>query len=313
MKIRLILVAVIISFWGCTDSQKPTVSSENSTEEMEQESSAMNKEFDLQGHRGARGLFPENSIEGFVAAVELQVNTLEMDVVISKDRQVVVSHEPWISSVICWGLDDRPVKEGKGLNMFEMDYAEISNYNCGSQPHPDFPLQAKMSTFKPLLAEVVSEVESAVAALELDPVKYNIEIKSTPEGDGIYHPSPDEFAQLVYDEIVAFEIVDRTIIQAFDVRALQAMKQIDSSIPVALLIYETQGFEKDLERLGFTPEIYSPYFKLVDQELVTNCHQNGIKLIPWTVNEEDEMIEMLELGVDGLITDYPDIALTLKL
>lgn len=278
-----------------------------------EEASAINKEFDLQGHRGARGLFPENSIEGFIAAVELQVNTLEMDVVISKDKQVVVSHEPWISSVICWGLNDKPVTEGKSLNMYEMDYADISNFNCGSEPHPDFPLQAKMTTFKPLLSEVVSEVESSVAALELDPIKYNIEIKSTPEGDGKYHPEPEEFAQLVYDQISSSGIKERTTIQAFDVRALQTMKQIDSSIPVALLIYETQGFEKDLESLGFTPEIYSPYYKLVDEALVLSCKQNGIKLIPWTVNEEEDMVDLLRLGVDGLITDYPDMALILKM
>ena len=108
-------------------------------------------------------------------------------------------------------------------------------------------------------------------------------------------------------------IKERTIIQAFDVRSLQAMKKIDSSIPVALLIYETQGFENDLEKLGFTPEIYSPYYKLVDEELVEACKINGIQLIPWTVNEEEDMEEMLELGVDGIITDYPDVALTLKL
>lgn len=304
------IAAVLIS---CKETPTPTDKEEQAQDHTMEKTSSGNKQFDLQGHRGARGLFPENSIEGFVAAVELQVNTLEMDVVISKDKQVVVSHEPWISSVICWGLNDKPVSEGKSLNLYQMDYAEISNFNCGSEPHPDFPLQAKMSTFKPVLSEVISEVESSVAALELEPIKYNIEIKSTPEGDGIYHPEPAEFAQLVYDQITAFEIRDRTTIQAFDVRALQAMKQIDSSIPVALLIYETQGFEKDLESLGFTPDVYSPYYKLVDEALVSSCKQNGIKLIPWTVNEEEDMVELLELGVDGLITDYPDVALILKM
>jgi glycerophosphoryl diester phosphodiesterase len=277
------------------------------------ETTEFDREFDLQGHRGARGLYPENSIEGFLAAVDLMVNTLEMDVVISKDLEVVVSHEPWISSTICWGLNDKPVAEGKGLNIYEMTYAEISNYNCGSQKHPDFPLQAKMSTFKPLLSEVVTEVESSIEQLQIDPVKYNIEIKSTPEGDNVYHPEPKEFCQLVYNQIVESGIKEKTIIQSFDVRSLRAMKQLDSSIPVALLIYESQGFEADLEKLGFTPEIYSPYYKLVDEQLVNSCKTNGIQLIPWTVNDEDDMLELLELGVDGLITDYPDVALTLKM
>lgn len=313
MKNQLFATLLVCTMVSCSEKQQPTESTSQETMESTISKSSINQDFDLQGHRGARGLFPENSIEGFIAAVELQVNTLEMDVVISKDNQVVVSHEPWISSKICWGLNDKPVKPGKELNIYQLEYSDVTNFNCGSEPHPDFPLQAKMSTFKPLLSEVVTEVESSVAALELDTVKYNIEIKSTPEGDGVYHPKPQEFAQLVYDQIVASGIKDRTIIQAFDVRALQAMKQIDSSIPVALLIYETQGFENDLESLGFTPDIYSPYFKLVDEALVSSCKQNGIKLIPWTVNEEEDMVELLELGVDGLITDYPDVALTLKM
>jgi glycerophosphoryl diester phosphodiesterase len=313
MKNRLLIFGAAALFLSSCANKSDDTNSEISPKEETEQMTTWNKDFDLQGHRGARGLFPENSIEAFIGAVELQVNTLEMDVVITKDNQVVVSHEPWISSVICWGLDDKPVAEGKGLNIYKMTYAEVSNYNCGSQPHPDFLLQAKMSTFKPLLSEVVTEVESNVASLELEPVKYNIEIKSTPEGDNVFHPEPMEFVQLVYKQIEASGIKDRTIIQAFDVRALQAIKQIDSSIPVALLIYESRGFEDDLETLGFTPEIYSPYFKLVDEKLVESCKQNGIKLIPWTVNEEEDMVALLELGVDGLITDYPDVALTLKM
>ncbi len=273
----------------------------------------MKKEFDLQGHRGARGLFPENTIEAFIGALDLQVNTLEMDVVITKDGKVVVSHEPWISSVICWDLADKPVAEGKGLNIYKMNYADVSNYNCGSQPHPDFPQQAKMPAFKPLLSEVITEAENYAKTKELPAVRYNIEIKSTPDGDGIYHPAPKEFVAKVLEVVKAGGIMDRTTVQAFDVRALQEAKAQAPSIPVAFLLSETKGFEKDLEKLGFTPEIYSPYFRLVNAEMVENCRANGISIIPWTVNDENDMNDLLELGVDGIITDYPDIALTLKL
>jgi glycerophosphoryl diester phosphodiesterase len=311
MKKFSILLLVLICV-GCNSPKTEDTSKENMEVNFEEEKTSI-REFDLQGHRGARGLFPENSLEGFVFAVDLMVNTMEMDVVVSRDLQVVVSHEPWISSTICWGLNDKPVAEGKSLNIYLMDYAEVTNYNCGSQPHPDFPLQAKFSTFKPLLSEVVTEVEANVASLELEPTRYNIEIKSTPDGDNIYHPEPNEFCQLVLDQVNELNIKDRTIIQSFDVRALQQMKHLDRSIPVALLIAETNGFEKDLENLGFTPEVYSPNFRLVDEQLVKNCHQNGIQLIPWTVNEEEDMQRLLELGVDGIITDYPDIALTLKM
>ena len=308
--IQLFCLALLVSICsiGC---QSQTDNTEDATNQNEEASSS--REFDLQGHRGARGLFPENSIEGFIAAVELQVNTVEMDVVISKDNQVVVSHEPWMCSAICWGLNDKPVPEGEGLRIYELTYNQISNFNCGSQPHPNFPLQAKISTFKPLLSEVISEVEAATSELELESVMYNIEIKSTPEGDGIFHPAPPEFCKLVLEVIQNGGILERTIIQSFDVRSLQAMQQLAPSIPLALLIDESEGLEADLIKLGFTPAIYSPNFTLVTKELVEACHQNKMKLIPWTVNEEEDMVRLLDLGVDGIITDFPDVALTLKL
>ncbi|MDB4655313.1 glycerophosphodiester phosphodiesterase [Flavobacteriales bacterium] len=312
MKQPLLLLGLIV-FLGCSNHPEPSQSIEASTEDVQENYAVKNREFDLQGHRGARGLFPENSLEGFISAVDLMVNTIEMDVVISKDKQVVVSHEPWISSTICWGRNDKPVAEGKGLNIYQMNYDQVTNYNCGSEPHPDFPLQAKFSTFKPLLSEVIAEVESNAAALEIPAPKYNIEIKSMPEGDDIFHPKPTEFCELVLAQINEANIHDKVIIQSFDVRALQASKQLDASIPVALLVSETNGFEKDLEKLGFTPEIYSPNFRLVDEEMVRSCHQNNIQIIPWTVNEEEDMEKLLDLGVDGLITDYPDVALTLKM
>ena len=194
-----------------------------------------------------------------------------------------------------------------------MTYSEVTNYNCGSQSHPDFLQQAKFPTFKPLLSEVITEVEKHLKAKSLPAVSYNIEIKSTPEGDDIFHPAPKEFVAKVLEVITKGGIANRTIIQAFDVRALQAAKAAAPSIPVALLISETKGFDQDLEDLGFTPEIYSPNFRLVNSEMVQNCRSNNIRIIPWTVNEERDMQVMLELGVDGIITDYPDMALTLKL
>ncbi|MGK0384369.1 MAG: glycerophosphoryl diester phosphodiesterase [Bacteroidia bacterium] len=303
----ILALALIIS--GC--QSKPDSTQESEIEENEETYSG--QEFDLQGHRGTRGLFPENTIEGFLAAVELQVNTIEMDVVISKDNKVIVSHDSWLNSTICWGLNDKPVPEGKELRIYEMSYDELTNYNCGSQPHPNFPLQVKISTFKPLLSEVIKEVESSVAALEVPSVQYNIEIKSTPEGDSFFHPEPKEFCKLVLEVIEAGNILDRAIIQSFDLRALQTMKKLKPSIPLALLIEESADFEKNLAELGFTPDIYSPSFHLVNEELIKSCHHKSIKLIPWTVNEEEDMVRLLDLGVDGIITDYPDIALTLKL
>lgn len=273
----------------------------------------VNREFDLQGHRGARGIFPENSLEGFISAVDLMVNTVEMDVVISADGQVVVSHEPWISSTICTDKLGNELPSGKQLNIYHMSYAKVRSYDCGSQEHPDFPLQAKIPTYKPLLSEVIDAVEQTAEKLDTDPLTYNIEIKSSPETDGVFHPAPEEFCRAVLQVIEEGGIRDRAIIQSFDPRALRVSKKLAPAIPVALLVESSDGFESDLEKLGFTPDIYSPYFRLVDEEMVRTCHKNQIRIIPWTVNEEEDMAELLDLGVDGLITDYPDVALTLKL
>ena len=120
LNIFVMLLCLIITSCATNDKQE---SDANSVPGNSSEQFPSHREFDLQGHRGARGLYPENSIEGFLAAVDLMVNTIELDVVISKDNKVVVSHEPWVSSVICWGIDDKPVPEGKGLNMYEMTYA----------------------------------------------------------------------------------------------------------------------------------------------------------------------------------------------
>ena len=313
MKKHIFIYLSLLILIGCSNKLDQSETVEIAEPVISEEHFEDSREFEVQGHRGARGLYPENSLEGFVSAIDLMVNTVEMDVVISKDKQVVVSHEPWISSTICWGRNDKPVAEGKGLNIYQMDYDEVTNYNCGSQPHPDFPLQAKFSTFKPLLSEVITEVESNASALEIPAPKYNIEIKSTPESDDVFHPKPMGFVELVLAQINSSGVHDRVIIQSFDVRALQASKQLDASIPVALLISETNGFEKDLEKLGFTPEIYSPNYRLVNENMVRACRQNNIQIIPWTVNEEEDMEKLLELGVDGFITDYPDVALTLKM
>lgn len=269
--------------------------------------------FDLQGHRGARGLAPENTIPAFLKALEYGVNTLECDVVVSKDKRIVISHEPWFSHEISTAPDGTPVDATmeKHFNIYEMTYDEILRFDVGKRGHARFPRQQPMPAVKPLLSEMFREVESYCSKHKLPPVRFNIEIKSTPEGDGKFHPAPEEFAELLYKEIHQAGMIARTTVQSFDVRALQAMRKIDSTLSLALLVENSLTLSENLWRLGFTPEIYSPYYRLVNAELVKEVHARRIKLIPWTVNELEEMTRLLELGVDGLITDYPDLASTI--
>lgn len=260
--------------------------------------------FDIEGHRGARGLYPENTIAGFIEALKLGVNTLEMDVVITKDGQVVLSHDPTINCEICDYCGD-----GKEKRIYQLDYSTIKTIDCGSKGNSKFPEQKKMYAVKPLLTDVIDSVEAFIKRNSLTPVYYNIETKSTPAGDGTEHPAPDVFAKMLYDVLKQKGILNRSIVQSFDPRTLQAIHKTDATVTTALLVFNADGFNKNIKRLGFTPAIYSPNYLLVNSKLVKACHAKGIKIIPWTVNDEDKMKKMKELGVDGIISDYPDRAI----
>lgn len=268
---------------------------------------------DVQGHRGARGLLPENTVPAFLKALELGVTTLELDVVITHDRQVLVSHEPYLSAEICLLPDGSPMPEdvGKLHNIYLLTYEEIRQYDCGSKPHPRFPEQTNLPAPKPLLSEVIDAVEKHRRQHNLAPVHYNVEIKSSPEGDGVYHPEPEPFVQLVVAVLQEKKILERSNIQSFDVRPLQMCRQLYPGLPLALLVENQDGPEENLRRLGFTPAIYSPFFKLVDEHLLALARQQQMRLIPWTVNEPEDIRRMLAFGVDGIISDYPDRVLSL--
>ncbi len=271
---------------------------------------------DWQAHRGGKGLAPENTVAAFTYAVTFpNVKTLELDVVVSKDSQLIVSHEPWMSANICLKPDSSEISkaEEKSLNIFEMTYEEIKSYDCGSKPVEGYPDQKKMKAWKPTLEAVVKSVNAYTAQRQLDAPKFNIEIKSDPEGDNIYHPTPDVFATLLLSAIKQLRIEDRTTIQSFDVRALQAVHQQDSTITLAYLIGKSDGLENDLKKLGFTPQILSPNHQLVSTKMVNEVHKKGMKVIPWTVNEVIQMKSLLSMGVDGIITDYPDRIALLKM
>jgi glycerophosphoryl diester phosphodiesterase len=264
---------------------------------------------DIQGHRGCRGLMPENTIEGFLKAIDYGVTTLEMDVVISKDRQVVVSHEPFFNHEISTHYDSSiTITEAneKTFNIYEMDVEEIQKFDVGTRSHPRFPLQSKFRTHKPTLLEVVTTAESYIAKQKLPAIYYNIEIKHLPEFDDVFHPKDTVFTKLVYDLILQLGIQDRTTVQSFDPACLNILHAMDASITTALLVENLDSVETNLDKLTFTPRIYSPYFKLIDDLAVKKCHEKNIKVIPWTVNEASDIIATIQLGVDGIISDFPD-------
>ena len=277
--------------------------------------SSMSQKIDIQGHRGARGLKPENTIPAFLLALDSGVTTLELDVVISKDGQVVVSHEPWLNPTICLDPEGNkiPEQEERKWNLYEMTYEEIVRCDCGSLGNPRFPEQEKMKVSKPLLSEVIKTAEHHIKSYTQYEVDYNIELKSSPKGDDQYHPAPEEFSRLVYELIDQYLSFDRIVIQSFDFRVLQYWHKYYPEVRLAALIENTNSIGINLASLGFKPDIYSSYHKLLSRKKVQDLHLRSIKVIPWTVNEPKQMKKLIGWGVDGLITDYPDRAKALGL
>lgn len=266
---------------------------------------------DKQGHRGCRGLMPENTIPAFLKAVDLGVNTLEMDIVITNDSQVLVSHEPFFNHEITTMPSGEFVLESneKELNIYKMPYSEIIKYDVGLKEHSRFPQQQKMKAHKPLLSEVIDSVE-IYAKANLKPVLYyNIETKTTPKTDGIFHPEPKEFVELMMRVIFEKNIENRVIIQSFDIRTLHYLHKKYPKIKTALLVedFDKKEFLKQIEDLGFVPTIYSPAQNLVTPKLVNECKSRNVKLIPWTVNNPSDIHRLTKMGVDGIISDYPNL------
>jgi glycerophosphoryl diester phosphodiesterase len=270
--------------------------------------------FDVQGHRGARGLKPENSIPSFLAALNYGVTTIELDVVLTKDKQVIVSHEPWVSSEICIKSDSTPIKkedEFIRFNIYQLTIKEILSFDCGLKPNPKFPQQEKIKTTKPPLREVIIAVEDYVKNYALYEVDYNIEIKSLPAGDNKFHPSPEEFSDLVFQMVDDYLPWERVVIQSFDFRVLKYFNKKYPHVRLAALVEKQSSPREARDKiisLGFNPSIYSPDFKLLDQETIKIMRQNKIRVIPWTVNEIEDMKRLKLWGVDGIITDYPNRA-----
>lgn len=267
------------------------------------------QKFDVQGKAGCRGIMPENTIAGMIKALELGATTLEMDAVISKDRKVVLSQEPYFNHEISLTPEGKAIafKDEKKHNIFKMTYEEIKKYDVGSKPHPRFSGQQKFKTYKPLLEDVIDSVEAYVKFYRLTKPYYSIETKLIPKGDLEFQPDPATYVELIMAIVKNKKIEKRVIIQSFDVRTLQYLHDKYPKISTSLLIDEKEDFENNIMELGFNPTIYSPYSVLVGKTLVDKCHALGIKVIPWTVNSTKDISYLMSLGVDGIITDYPNV------
>lgn len=264
-----------------------------------------------QAHRGGRGLMPENTIPAMLSVMDNnKVTTLEMDLAITKDKHVVVSHDPVLNPIITTKPDGTFIKASAISEnvIYQMNYEQLQKFDVGLKFHPGFPQQKKLSVAIPTLSDLIDSVE--IKGVQIGrKMLYNIEIKSVEGKDIMEHPAPDEFVDLVVNLIKQKNIINRTTIQSFDIRPLKVLHQKYPRIQLAYLVEgkNTGDVKMKLDLLGFTPTIYSPEYKYVTKETVDYCHAHKMKIIPWTVNTKKDIDVLIELGVDGLITDYPNL------
>jgi glycerophosphoryl diester phosphodiesterase len=271
---------------------------------------------EVHGHRGCRGLFPENTLPAFQRALELGVDALELDVVVSQDGQLVVSHEPWLAARLGRGPQGEridPMHERR-YNIYQMPYATIERCIVGEWQHPDFSTQQPLSSHRPLLREVLHKAESWCQQHGRPTVRYSIEIKSNPEGDDLFHPAPTEFVRLALAELRAAGVMARTTLLSFDPRVLRAAREAQSDLALCFLLEdELPAIPALFKELGFEPSTLGPDFQLLSTPIVQaiRAAYPALRLVPWTVNSPADLRLVYSWQVEGITTDYPDRLLAL--
>ncbi len=286
--------------------------------------------FDAQGHRGARGLYPENTLPGFAAALAIGVTTLEMDVGLTRDGVLVVHHDRRVDPQRTRGADGAWLEEPAPA-IFELEHAALAAYDVGrsrpgSKVAQRFPEQVGLDGVAiPTLAEVVALAE----ATSNGTMRYNIETKTAPDAPA-ETATPDAMAEALAALIQATGIAARATIQSFDWRSLRHVQEVAPTLRTVYLTAE-QSWMDNLERgrpgispwtAGIDPDdyegsvpraikaaggaIWSPYFRDLRDADLAEAKRLGLRVVVWTVNEPADMRALIELGVDGIITDYPD-------
>ncbi len=290
---------------------------------------------DLQGHRGARGLAPENTLAGFRIALGVGVTTLETDLALTRDGVLVLSHEPRLTSALTRGPDGTWLAED-GAPFVQLDHADLGRYDVG-RLNPLTKYASQWPDQKPFDGERIPTLASLFALVREArspggaPVRLNIETKITP---GAEVPTADSgtFAQAVIEAVRLAGLVDRVTVQSFDWRTLQEARRLEPRMATSCLTIESGGMNTvRIAADGASPwhaglkpaehgnsllrlvkaagcSTWSPFWRNVTAELVAAAHDLGLKVVPWTVNDAVEVERLATLGVDGLITDYPDRA-----
>ena len=276
--------------------------------------------FDSQGHRGARGLFPENTIPSFTEALNHGMTTLELDTTLTKDGRLIVHHDTQTNPSICLSALQEPI-ESQPIRQLTADY--LGTLECGLLPQERFPEQQQLAGAHPLpLDDLLQQIEEIGAEKGLQP-QYNIELKFPKD-------VPAEDVSQAVDRVLMVlkdtGLAQRSTIQSFHLPALELVHQRAPQQQLSALFYTTRKLYIK-QRLGMRGHqrscinkaveldagTVSPHYSLVDRTFIKQAHEANLKVVPWTVNETATMNKLIKLGVDGLISDYPDrLAAALK-
>lgn len=288
---------------------------------------------DLQGHRGTRGLAPENTLVAFSAALAIGVTTLETDLALTRDGVLVLSHEPHLYAALTRGADGRWLAED-GAPIFSLSANDLAQYDIG-RLNPAHKYAAQWTEQKAFDGERIPTLQQ-LFDLARDarspggkPVRFNIETKITPTS-GDTTPDPERYARAVVDAVRAAKMSERVTVQSFDWRTLREVKKLAPELVTACLTIESQNMNtvmpdatgaslwhaglKAADYGGSLPRtaqaagcsIWTPFWRNVTPENIAEAHALKLKVIPWTVNDAAEIERLAMLGVDGIITDYPD-------
>lgn len=252
------------------------------------------------GHRGCRGLLPENSIVSFQHALALGVDGIELDVVVNKDKKLVISHEPYFQSSFCLDSSRQSIKNEKAYNFYEMTQDEIRLFDCGSIGHPKFPEQQMLHTTKPLFSEYVDQVDMNGKSLLF-------EVKSNPNEYGKSQPFPNEYVSIILEEIDLINDSVDLIIMSFDQNILEELYKLKKDLRLVYLTYlPIKGIKSFLNDLTFKPYALGMYFRTIKRSKIQHLQEEDVKVFGWTVNDENVALDLIREGIDLLITDYPD-------
>jgi glycerophosphoryl diester phosphodiesterase len=244
----------------------------------------------VHGHRGARAMYPENTIPAFRYAIEIGVDFLEMDVAVTKDSVLVISHDPHINGEICTGPHP-------GIAIHELTLSELREYDCGEKKNTHFAKQHPVpGTRIPTLDEVLDLAHG-------NQVQFNIETKSFPDHPELT-PTPEVFSKMLLETIRKHKLESRVIVQSFDFRTLHAMKRMAPEIRLAALWEGKARPFTEIAQDAEAPTV-SPDFHLVTPEQVMLSHAANLEVVPWTADRPEDWQRLIDAGVDAIITDDP--------